>query len=79
MADKLYPKDAEFDEAQCATKFFFVRHPFERLVSCFRDKFELGSTSDYIYKNFKIVQDMTKNQRPTFSQFVDYLIGQVSH
>ena len=44
-----------------------------RLVSCYRDKFEIGSTSDYIFQTFnpKIIND---NSRPTFQEFVDYLI-----
>ena len=72
MADHLYPKDTFDTDAQCSTKFFFVRHPFERLVSCYRDKFEFGSKNDYIFKTFNPSQ--IKTTRPSFAEFVQYLI-----
>ena len=72
VADLLYPKNTFDTDAQCSTKFFFVRHPFERLVSCYRDKFEFGSKSDYIFKTFNPSQ--IKSSRPTFPEFVQYLI-----
>ena len=65
-----------------------MRHPFDRLVSAYRDKFELGSKSDYIYMNYapSVLQLASKESpspslqallgasRPTFRQFVDYLL-----
>ena len=65
-----------------------MRHPFERLVSAYRDKFELGSRSDYIYLTYAaaVLQLAGKESqspnfkavlsapRPTFRQFVDYLL-----
>merc|ERR1711971_629384 len=67
--------------------FMVVRHPFERLVSAFRDKFEIGNKADYIYKLYaapilqikaesKAVESLMvrKANRPTFIQFIDYLL-----
>ena len=50
------------------------RHPFERLVSCYKDKFETGSRNDYIFKTFNPSIIESKTERPTFVEFVDYLI-----
>jgi len=74
VASKLYPKYNEYNQAMKSLKFYFVRHPFERLVSCYKDKFETGSRSDYIFKKFNpsIIKSMT--DRPTFTEFVEYLI-----
>jgi len=61
--------------------FTIVRHPFERLVSAYRDKFELAKKYAYVYSHFanKILNltsplQMTRHRRPTFSEFVDYLL-----
>lgn len=66
--------------------FFFVRHPFERIVSAYRNKLEDSSNEHdgkYFYKNYgrKIVKTYRKNKNvkfkkePTFVEFIDYLIG----
>ena len=80
-----------FDES---ISFTFVRHPFVRLVSAFRDKFELGAKNNYIYKMYAadilnipaasgekteaymrmIYSKIASLPRPTFPQFVDYLL-----
>ena len=75
VAQKLYPKHADYNEALKSLKFYFVRHPFERLVSCYRDKFENGLKTDYIFKTFNptIIKSKHPN-RPTFVEFVEYLI-----
>ena len=52
--------------------FTIVRHPFERLVSAYRDKFELAKKYAYIYSHY--TPRMGVHGRPTFSQFVDYLL-----
>ena len=64
-------------------KFFFVREPFERLLSAYRDKF-VGETT-YLYQ--KIGKDIVNNvrrstgktencakcSRPTFDEFTSYV------
>ena len=52
--------------------FTIVRHPFERLVSAYRDKFELAKKYAYIYSHY--TPRIGGHGRPTFSQFVDYLL-----
>jgi hypothetical protein len=31
-------------------KFYIVRDPFERLISCYIDKFEKGSINNYLFR-----------------------------
>ena len=50
------------------------RHPFEKLVSCYKDKFETGSKNDYIFQKFNPSIIESKTDRPTFVEFVEYLI-----
>lgn len=61
--------------------FTIVRHPFERLVSAYRDKFELAKKYAYVYSHYanKILNlssplQVAKHRRPTFSEFVNYLL-----
>ena len=58
--------------------FTFVRHPFERLVSAFRDKFELSRKYGYVYSRYagKILKQPAgiNSRRPTFKEFVKYLL-----
>jgi len=61
--------------------FTIVRHPFERLVSAYRDKFELSKKYAYVYTMYaskilglKSLTDTQRVRRPTFSEFVDYLL-----
>ncbi|XP_007255284.3 carbohydrate sulfotransferase 12-like [Astyanax mexicanus] len=68
-------------------KFLFVRHPFVRLISAYRDKFE--KKNDYFY-NYLAVPIMKRYRkisppasaerahaagiRPTFSEFIHYIV-----
>jgi len=61
--------------------FTIVRHPFERLVSAYRDKFELAKKYAYVYSHYanKVLNlssplQVAKHRRPTFSEFVNYLL-----
>jgi len=54
--------------------FTVVRHPFERLVSAYRDKFELGKRYAYVYTKYAAKMGGNFSSRPTFVQFVDYLL-----
>ena len=69
------------------TKFLFVRHPIERVISAFRNKFEKNYTSSaYFKKRFgvKIMKRYRKGVSPAsipstghgvkFPEFVSYLI-----
>lgn len=69
------------------TKFLFVRHPVERVISAFRNKFEMNYTSSaYFKKRFgvKIMRKYRKGVPPEsipnsghgvhFPEFVSYLI-----
>lgn len=62
--------------------FFFVREPFERLLSAYRDKF-VGKTT-YLYEDVgkKIVREVrgdaqgmgeSASERPTFDEFTSYI------
>ena len=59
--------------------FTIVRHPFERLVSAYRDKFELAKKYSYIYSHYanKVLNTTSagsRTRRPSFSDFVNYLL-----
>jgi len=71
------------------TSMIFVRHPFERILSAFRDKLEDPSVqgrkpNDYYFNKHgrRIVMHYRKQQitgptwkYPKFSEFVDYVLG----
>ena len=60
--------------------FFFVREPFERLLSAYRDKFVGKTTSLYEEEGKKIVREVrgdsmgnSTSQRPSFDEFTSYI------
>ena len=66
------------------TKFVFVRHPIERLVSAYRDKFE--SRHDRFHKRYgrKILKmfrtnatkkELSRGSDVTFPEFIQYVLG----
>ena len=63
--------------------FAIVRHPFERLVSAYRDKFELAALDDWFFKIYAAdIFSLPDSayltgeglRRPSFPQFVSYLL-----
>jgi len=90
-AQYFHPDSARVSEAVSNSLVFtFVRHPFERLVSAYRDKFELARKYSYVYSQYvtKILNIDNKqarvshglnSRRPTFKEFVNYLIKEDVH
>ena len=60
--------------------FTIVRHPLERLVSAYRDKFEFAKKFAYIYNHYAhqvlntTAAGSRTSRRPSFSDFVNYLL-----
>ncbi|KAG1678565.1 Carbohydrate sulfotransferase 11 [Nymphon striatum] len=70
-----------FNDTSNFTMFMFVRHPFDRLVSAFHDKADVGYNEAYlismwapIIKKYRKVENITKGLKPTFREFVLHLI-----
>ncbi|CAL4068496.1 unnamed protein product, partial [Meganyctiphanes norvegica] len=68
---------------QNTTRFMIVRHPFERLLSCYRDKFE-GAKKDYYYVKYgqKMVRMyrnvyVTREEKEAMLNEIEHLV--VSH
>ncbi|XP_037905578.1 carbohydrate sulfotransferase 11 isoform X3 [Hermetia illucens] len=88
LARKKYPRVSldELQEAQNdSITFMIARHPFERLLSAYRDKFIFALPHSFHDKlGSKIVRTYRKNKAerhkpkyPTFSEFVSWLLHEV--
>lgn len=88
LARRKYPRVTleELQEAQNdSITFIIARHPFERLLSAYRDKFVFAVPHSYHDKlGSKIVRTYRKNKverhsprYPTFSEFVSWLLDEI--
>lgn len=75
-----YPSEQRQHMLDSYQTFFFVREPFERLLSAYRDKFVGKTTSFYEGVGKKIVREVrgdsmrnNTSERPTFDEFTSYL------
>lgn len=69
--------------------FIIVRHPFERLVSAYKDKIQYALPNSHHHKlGNRIIQKYRKTvngkptsllKHPTFSEFVNYLLDEIKH
>uniref|UniRef100_A0A182PMK1 Carbohydrate sulfotransferase n=1 Tax=Anopheles epiroticus TaxID=199890 RepID=A0A182PMK1_9DIPT len=69
--------------------FIIVRHPFERLVSAYKDKIQYALPNSHHHKlGNRIIQKYRKTvngkpttllKYPTFSEFVNYLLDEIKH
>ncbi|XP_076223610.1 carbohydrate sulfotransferase 11 isoform X2 [Nomia melanderi] len=84
---KAFPRDRDMKKAyqklNKTLKFLIVRHPFERLVSAYRDKLEHIQGRDYYYKRFgrhithkyhKYRQPNETKIEPTFTEFLRFIV-----
>ncbi|XP_057328516.1 carbohydrate sulfotransferase 11-like [Microplitis mediator] len=86
VARKKYPRPSVkelLDALKDHLSFIIVRHPFERLVSAYRDKFASDSYNSFFRPlGKKIIQatrpnyKINKSYPPTFEEFVRYILCQ---
>ncbi|XP_053662061.1 carbohydrate sulfotransferase 11 [Anopheles marshallii] len=92
LARQKYPRPSveKLQEAiNESISFIIVRHPFERLVSAYKDKIQYALPNSHHHKlGNRIIQKYRKTvngkpssllKYPTFSEFVNYLLDEIKH
>uniref|UniRef100_A0A1B0DHX0 Carbohydrate sulfotransferase n=1 Tax=Phlebotomus papatasi TaxID=29031 RepID=A0A1B0DHX0_PHLPP len=88
LARKKYPRPSEIElmtSLNDSVSFLIVRHPFERLLSAYRDKIQNAAPTNTVLQNLSkvIIHNFRRNkhsslpQWPTFPEFVDYIINKI--
>ncbi|XP_053683858.1 carbohydrate sulfotransferase 11 [Sabethes cyaneus] len=92
LARQKYPRpsvEVLQDAINSSISFLIVRHPFERLVSAYKDKIQYALPNSHhqklgvriIQKYRKVIKGQPWNTQkyPTFPEFVNYLLDEVRH
>ncbi|KAL9701942.1 hypothetical protein quinque_005383 [Culex quinquefasciatus] len=92
LARQKYPRpsvDALREAINGSISFIIVRHPFERLVSAYKDKIQYALPNSHHQKlGIRIIQKYRKvakgqpwntQKYPTFAEFVNYMLDEVRH
>ncbi|XP_050093110.1 carbohydrate sulfotransferase 11 [Anopheles aquasalis] len=92
LARQKYPRPSVEKLRQAingSISFIIVRHPFERLVSAYKDKIQYALRNSHHHKlSIRIIQKYRKMvngkpvtllKYPTFAEFVDYLLNEIKH
>ncbi|XP_055528656.1 carbohydrate sulfotransferase 11 isoform X2 [Wyeomyia smithii] len=92
LARQRYPRpsvEVLQDAINSSISFLIVRHPFERLVSAYKDKIQYALPNSHHHKlGVRIIQKYRKvikgqpwntQKYPTFPEFVNYLLDEVRH
>lgn len=92
LARRRYPRpsvEALREAINGSVSFLIVRHPFERLVSAYKDKIQYALPNSHHQKlGIRIIQKYRKVSKgqpwstqkyPTFPEFVNYMLDEVRH
>ncbi|XP_047346385.1 carbohydrate sulfotransferase 11-like [Vespa velutina] len=87
IVKQAFPSDLNLNKTlkklRATKKFLIVRHPFERLLSAYRDKLEHMNGREYYYKRFgrHITHKYRKHKNstrtklePTFEEFLEFIV-----